>query len=81
MPKALRTPWNNVLKNIHTIYAGHQFGQYSTYKNLEHVMKDIKASRVISKVRKSNHDTQQVCNYDNDYYGDQVCILANKAGK
>ena len=44
-------------------------------------MKDKNTSRAISQINKSNHDTQQVCNYDNNYYGDQVCILAKKAGK
>jgi len=44
-------------------------------------MKDTKASRSIRHIKKDNHNTQQECNYSNNYYGDQVCILAKKGEK
>ena len=44
-------------------------------------MKDKNTSRAISQMKNNGHNTEQICNYDNNYYGDQVCILAKKAGK
>lgn len=44
-------------------------------------MKDQKALRAMLKINKSGHNTQQECNYNNNYYGDQVCILAKKGEK
>lgn len=55
--------------------------QHKFFKHLEYIMKDKNASKAIHQIEKDGHNTEQVCNYDNNYYGDQVCILAKKAGK
>lgn len=44
-------------------------------------MKNKIASKAVSQFKQSDQNTQQLCNYNNNYYGDQVCILVKKAGK